>query len=224
MTSPLSLTLRQANDHEFSHVGQFYLQNAHPSLAVRSPDVLKETVQQGRCFIIERERDGHLLAASLVLLHMRGSFREAAGTRITSALGGLGLHKILFRVRAVHEYLIGPCDSFFTAVNPRNKRSIANAVSTGFEDWQDAPTQIRQEASARCGAGTQVLALPVPALSIHASWLLFAEDGIRLSRSNQLTNELETFYLHIKLSSLYQNRPGLIRMARVPAPESFHAY
>ncbi len=175
-----TLILRQATDHDISHVNLFYSQNAHPSLAVRSSDVLEETVQQGRCFVIERERDGALLAASLVLLHTSGACREAAGTRITSAVGGLGLHQILYRVRSVHEHLIGSCDSFFTAVNARNERSISNAIAVGFQDWQDAPLRICHEASARCGIGTRVLEMPAQALFIHASCVPLTISWTRL--------------------------------------------
>ena len=207
------LRLRQSTDRDISRVCLFYFQNRPSFLAVRSAGVLEEAVRERRCFVIEREADGCLLASSLVLSHMGGRYREAAGACITPSLGGLGLQQIMHRVRSVHEYSTEAFDAYFAAINSQNVKSIANTLDVGFHDWPEAPSQVRNEAVGRCGIGTRMLVLPAHIAVNHARWLLGTEHGIELSRVNRLTSEQEFFNIKIAIEALLNYRIEITKLS-----------
>lgn len=206
---PTPLVLRQSTERDLPTIADFYVNNKDDYVVYREFDRLADTIRQRRFFLIE-DAERNIVAVSAILDFQGRFYRQAGGTRVTSAYGGYDLHHLMHYARAVHVHVVDTdYKAYFTAIHETNARSIENAKAVGFIEWKAGPAITYDWMRTR--KEHVFFMFPKENLSTAANCLLNGE--VVRKRVNRHTSTEELVTVTFRLESLLHFRPEVERLA-----------
>jgi hypothetical protein len=205
---------REASQHEFSEIRQFYLRNPDDHVMFRAEPDVRKAIADGVFFLaldVTRSEGDRIVGASAVYTiaapDSSGPKRllmESGGSRVADEYKGFGLHKLFHAARALHKFINDRkgFDRYFAAIICPNDPSVRNCGTMGFTPWEDPPVSLvtAREQFAKAGQQVRYFQLSQPALVKHAQRLL--ECDVVGSLTNDRTGAICKLEMAIQLLRL----------------------
>jgi hypothetical protein len=133
--------VRAARPEESDAVYDFYNTHKDPNVLPRPEADFRRSAEKG-LFFIGMENNQAVAVAGVFDLDDPG-YVELGGTLIDPSTRGFGLQNLLFRIRIASVLLHQDLNTvMMTAIDPKNTRSAANAMKSGFSPWSNPVTAV----------------------------------------------------------------------------------